>query len=189
MLWIGQGRGRPPAAPYFVRIGGDGSQQACPPAAHSKTRGQASPCQLSCRRSSVLSQQLGQPRDVRRDPPRFVWREDFGLGGLCLRCAGIDIRKRLAVGVSDDVGAWSLIGVRSWAARLGSAVQGISTVPIARCCLGARSGPSQHPRPMVPLSSHHLGKSSTGTHPLLQRWIRVRPSHPPQPPVIAGLRA
>jgi hypothetical protein len=64
----------------------------------------------------------------------------------------------------------------------------ISTVPIARCCFGVRSGPVLTPRSMRALSSHHLGGSSSEPFPPWQHWSGVRPSHPPKPPVLGRTR-
>ena len=97
MLWIGQGRSRPPAAPYFVRVGGDGSQQACPPVAHSKTRGQASPanyhigCHYSCRSNSGSRAMFVAIRRASSRVRIFA----------CIALAG---------GVAHDLSAWDTIG-------------------------------------------------------------------------------
>ena len=56
-------------------------------------------------------QQLRQPRDIGGDPPRLVSSENFGLSGLCLRCAGIDIRQGLAIGVPHDITARYLVSM------------------------------------------------------------------------------
>ena len=59
-------------------------------------------------------------------------------------------------------------------------------VPIARYCLAVRSGPVLTPRPMPPLSSHHLGESSS--EPKRHDGIDMCPadSIPPSPPCLAG---
>jgi hypothetical protein len=60
-----------------------------------------------------------------------------------------------------------------------------SRVPIARCCLGVRSGPSLN----TPARCCHCrvtiwAKVRSEPMPTFEHWSRVRPSHPPKPPVL-----
>jgi hypothetical protein len=57
-----------------------------------------------------LPQQLRQPCDVDRDPPRLILREHLCLQSIGRIVARLQIGKRLAVGVADDVTARNGVG-------------------------------------------------------------------------------
>jgi hypothetical protein len=78
-----------------------------------------------CPNESVPNpQQLRQPRDVQRDPPRLVLRQHLRLPCFGIVVAGIDEHERLTLGVADDVAAGHLVGMpgRRKAARLAPGV-------------------------------------------------------------------
>jgi hypothetical protein len=59
----------------------------------------------------ALSQKLRQPRDVRRDAPRLVFREHVRLPRFYLGLAAVDVGDRLSTGVADDIAAGYRVGV------------------------------------------------------------------------------
>ena len=70
-----------------------------------------------------LPWRLRQPRDVDGDPPRLVLRQHLRLPRLGLVVAGVEVGKRLPVGVADDVAAGDRLGAPGWGNRRdGSAI-------------------------------------------------------------------
>ncbi len=57
-----------------------------------------------------ILQQFRQPRNVRRDPARFVQRQDLRLHRFRRRGEGIDPRNDLAIGIAHDVATRHTIG-------------------------------------------------------------------------------
>jgi hypothetical protein len=51
---------------------------------------------------AIVSQQVRQPRNIRRDPSRLVFGEQLGCRSPALFFLKINIRKRLTVSVAHD---------------------------------------------------------------------------------------
>src|ERR1700674_3513377 len=118
-------------------------------------------------RSFLPRQQRRQLRNVGRDPARLVLRQNLGLQSVGFVCPAVDVRKRLPVGITNDVPAGQLF-------RRATARGAIQQLRMVREL--AADSESMGSRPSI-RGRHHSRRSRRyveGGHPYARNGIQSR---------------